>query len=149
MQTRRNFTCRKVGGNVACSRILNGLCISFCTDGLSSLPCTQLSRLLFHNVTQDLHHNLHHASHLHLQGLQKNQRQRYESTTFSPEYRTANSTHPYKKIDIGHLVCKNTGHYHQIIINITESEISSCLHTIEEREKNQFLKSSTNKQHTP
>jgi len=42
--------------------------------------------------------------------------QLYETTICSPEYRTANSTHPYKKIDIDHLVCKNTWQCHQEII---------------------------------
>ena len=59
----------------------------------------------------------------------------------------SSSTHPYEKINTGHLVCKNTWHYHQIITNLTESENSFCLHAIEEKKKNLFLKSSTNKQH--
>ena len=44
------------------------------------------------------------------------------SSLSSPQYRTANSTHPYEKMDIDDLVCKNTLQCNQEITNLTGGE---------------------------
>jgi len=74
---------------------------------------------------------------------------RYETTTFSPEYRTVNSIHPYEKIDTDRLVCKNTRQCHQEITILMGSG-KKKFHLVSmplEREIHQFLISPTNEEH--
>jgi len=91
---------------------------------------------LYKTVTQDHHsnskwyklvlNNIRQAIYLRHQALQKSMLW-YETIIYSPKYKTAYSAKPYAKIDIEHLVCKNTWQCHQEMINLIGSGISSCL----------------------